>query len=300
MSGYPFLLAGKDPSHVEGMDAEFRKRLEALIQAAPGGGLQVYSGYRSPERQSQLYKAAIQKYGSPEAARKWVAPPGRSRHNHGTAADLKFASPDVQKWVHANAPNYGLHFRMGHEPWHIEPMPGWKGQATGMAALPQSNEISNAEYLGQFKNDVPAMAKMMAPGAVAPFFQPVPPKAPPPSAPMGTAMTGFPPQHAPQAPTMTAGVNPMQGAPGTPPPAPSGLAGLFGPKPQGGNPMGGMAQALMGGMAGMAGMGGGQQMPQQSSFVVPAAEPGSINPTPQGGQTDPRIAALLRLLQQNA
>mgnify|MGYP002140046610 FL=1 len=49
--------------------------------------LQVYSGYRSPERQAQLWDAALKKYGSPEAARKWVAPPGRSQHGHGNAAE---------------------------------------------------------------------------------------------------------------------------------------------------------------------------------------------------------------------
>ena len=116
---------------------------------------------------------------------------------------------------------------------------------------------------------------------------------------MGTAMTGFPPQHAPQAPTMTAGVNPMQGAPGTPPGIPGGMAGLFGPKPQSGNPMGGMAQALMGAGAGMAGMGGGQQPMQPANFVVPAAEPGMINPTIPGGE-DPRMAMIMRLLQQQS
>lgn len=51
-------------------------------------GLQIGSGFRSIERQQQLWEDAVRKYGSPEAARKWVAPPGKSEHNSGTAVDI--------------------------------------------------------------------------------------------------------------------------------------------------------------------------------------------------------------------
>ena len=275
MSQYPFLLAGKDPSHWEGMDPIFRGRLEQMLKAAPGGGLSVFSGYRSPERQKQLYDAAVRKYGSPEAARKWVAPPGRSQHNHGTAADLKYASPEVRQWAHENAPKYGLQFRMGHEPWHVEPMKNWTGGASAQMASMSPSQVPSA----------PVPQRSTVPSAPVPQF----------SASMGTAMTGF--GRPPQAPQMTAGVNPMQGAPGMPPSSAPGLAGLFGGPKAGGNPMAGIAEALMGGMGGMARP--QQQQMAPANFVVPAAEPGSINPTPQG-LTDPRMAALLKLLQQQA
>ena len=66
----------------------------------------------------------MKKYGSAAKARKWVAPPGKSQHNHGNAADLRYANDAARKWAHENAARFGLHFRMGNEPWHIEPIPG--------------------------------------------------------------------------------------------------------------------------------------------------------------------------------
>lgn len=104
-----------------------QQRLQAFFGASPHG-MSIYSGFRSPEHQKRLWQNALKKYGSPNKARKWVAPPGRSNHNKGMAADLRYSSAEARKWAHQNAGKYGLHFRMGHEPWHIEPIPGWKGQ----------------------------------------------------------------------------------------------------------------------------------------------------------------------------
>jgi len=59
-----------------------------------------------------------------------VAPPGKSRHNHGIAADLAFATDADRQWAHENAAQFGLNFRMGHEPWHIE-LIGGKETAVG-------------------------------------------------------------------------------------------------------------------------------------------------------------------------
>src|SRR5690606_28008637 len=83
-------------------------------------GLRISSGYRSPERQAQLWEQALAKYGSPEAARKWVAPPGRSQHNHGFAVDLKFMTPAAREWAHKQAGQFGLAFPLKNEAWHIE------------------------------------------------------------------------------------------------------------------------------------------------------------------------------------
>jgi len=105
-------------SGFQDFNTSFADALQQMIAARPG--ISVNSGYRTPERQAELYAAAIQKYGSPEAARRWVAPPGKSRHNMGIAADLAFATPEDRAWAHENAAQYGLNFRMGHEPWHIE------------------------------------------------------------------------------------------------------------------------------------------------------------------------------------
>ena len=116
---------------IVGLDPRFRSGLEQMITGAPEfirQGLTVGSGYRSEQRQSELWAEALRKYGSPEAARKWVAPPGNSKHNHGAAADLRWngqrldkAPPEVRQWVHQNAARFGMAFPLGNEPWHIEP-----------------------------------------------------------------------------------------------------------------------------------------------------------------------------------
>lgn len=105
-------MAGTD-----GLDSGFAASLQQLIRAS-GGRVWINSGYRSVERQTQLWNAAVKKYGSPEAARHWVAPPGSSNHNHGVAADL---GGDM-KVAHQLAAQFGLVFPMSWEPWHIEPV----------------------------------------------------------------------------------------------------------------------------------------------------------------------------------
>lgn len=117
----PYAVGGATrPDSFTGMSPDFAAALGQLLQAAPKGYVQVSSGYRSPDRQAQLWADAIKKYGTAKAARKWVAPPGRSKHNHGGAADLKFLNDTARQWVHQNAGNFGLHFPMAHENWHVE------------------------------------------------------------------------------------------------------------------------------------------------------------------------------------
>ena len=123
---------GGSVSGTQGLTADFSQRLTQMILDARSQGIDlgVGSGYRSYEKQKRLWEQALKKYGSPEKARKWVAPPGGSFHNKGLAVDLnangqflgKDANNKATEWAHANAKKYGLHFRMGHEPWHIEPI----------------------------------------------------------------------------------------------------------------------------------------------------------------------------------
>ena len=123
---------GGSVSGTQGLTADFSRRLTQMILDARAQGIDlgVGSGYRSYEIQKRLWEQALKKYGSPEKARKWVAPPGGSFHNKGLAVDLnsngqflgKEANSKATEWAHANAKKYGLHFRMGHEPWHIEPI----------------------------------------------------------------------------------------------------------------------------------------------------------------------------------
>lgn len=120
----PFLIGGGTrPDAMSGLDPAFSAALERMFSAAPTdiqGNLRVNSAYRSPEVQAGLWDDALAKYGSPEEARKWVAPPGKSQHNHGNAADLKYLDPTAKAWAHENASKYGLSFPLGNEDWHIE------------------------------------------------------------------------------------------------------------------------------------------------------------------------------------
>lgn len=128
------------PDAIDGLDASFATNLAAMLEDAPPGireGLGLMSGYRSEERQAELWAEAVAKYGSEAEARKWVAPPGNSYHNHGQAVDLswngkslKHAPQEVIDWVHENAGKYGMYFPMGHEPWHIEPIGTRDGSGT--------------------------------------------------------------------------------------------------------------------------------------------------------------------------
>ncbi|WP_442577589.1 tape measure protein [Mesorhizobium sp. ASY16-5R] len=114
-----YLAGGKDARSVMDLDDVFSERLLAFLNAS-GGGITINSGFRTFERQAELWQAALKKYGSPAAARKWVAPPGLSQHNKGGAADLGFANDAARQWAHDNAAAYGLNFRLDNEDWHIE------------------------------------------------------------------------------------------------------------------------------------------------------------------------------------
>jgi hypothetical protein len=119
------------------LNADFACRLYKFLNAADAAGMNVTlnSGYRSIERQRQLYATYVQngKRGAP------VAPPGRSKHNFGLAYDLHFdgrhpnfkaGSQNTEicirtlpscKWAHENAGKFGLRYPMSVEPWHVEP-----------------------------------------------------------------------------------------------------------------------------------------------------------------------------------
>lgn len=102
-------------------EAAFNSAVQKLI-AASGGKIKVTSGKRSNAKQSQLWAAALKKYGDPEIADNYVARPGTSHHEQGIAADLHFVDPATRQWAHSVAGQYGLYFPMGHEPWHVEPV----------------------------------------------------------------------------------------------------------------------------------------------------------------------------------
>ncbi|TCV62302.1 D-alanyl-D-alanine carboxypeptidase family protein [Neorhizobium sp. S3-V5DH] len=164
----------KDKSHIDGMDSGFAAKLAAMLQdpTAPKG-LGIYSGYRSVERQAELWKGALAKYGSPEAARKWVAPPGNSQHNHGKAADLAFngqslkhAPKEVVSWVHSNSERYGLKFPLGNENWHVEDSSTRGGEQT---SAPTTVDLAREQNAGadtsvKLKDMPPILDEVLAAG----------------------------------------------------------------------------------------------------------------------------------------
>lgn len=124
------LQAQHGPQAVDGLSQDMSDRLAGMMSDAPDfvkDGLDILSGYRSIERQRELWEKS-------DKSGKWVARPGGSQHNHGNASDLgwkggKFsaAPKEVRDWVHANAEKYGLSFPMSYEPWHIETAEARKG-----------------------------------------------------------------------------------------------------------------------------------------------------------------------------
>jgi D-alanyl-D-alanine carboxypeptidase len=120
----PYLAGGGTrPDAMSGLDRSFTGALQRMFAEAPPeiqAQLRINSAYRSPELQAQLFADAVQQYGSESAARRWVAPPGNSRHNAGRAADLGYLDGSAREYAQANAARYGLQFPMDWEPWHIE------------------------------------------------------------------------------------------------------------------------------------------------------------------------------------
>jgi D-alanyl-D-alanine carboxypeptidase len=100
--------------------------LDALRRAATdaaddGVDFFVDSGWRSPEYQRQLLRAAIAKYGSKQEARRWVATPNTSAHVSGEAVDI--GPSGASSWLSQHGADYGLCQIYGNEPWHYELRP---------------------------------------------------------------------------------------------------------------------------------------------------------------------------------
>jgi|SRR5919199_3696884 D-alanyl-D-alanine carboxypeptidase len=114
--------------------------LMKLIYTAREEGIWIIpvSGFRSVAAQEKLFKAQVQRRGSPEAAAKLSAPPGYSEHQTGYALDLadghfpkqdityNFAKTDAFRWlsIHAKEFSFELSFPennpqgVSYEPWH--------------------------------------------------------------------------------------------------------------------------------------------------------------------------------------
>jgi zinc D-Ala-D-Ala carboxypeptidase len=99
--------------------------LQAVQQAArdarqDGIELLVTSGWRSKEEQQRLLDEAVDKYGSLEAARRFVSTPEESTHVSGTGVDI--GPTDADDWLIRHGSRYGLCQTYANEMWHFELM----------------------------------------------------------------------------------------------------------------------------------------------------------------------------------
>ncbi|VXC42672.1 conserved exported hypothetical protein [Bacillus sp. 349Y] len=134
-----FSFSYSDPKRL--MDSRAVPSFEALMKAAWKDNVKLYaqSGYRSYDRQAELYNYYKRTYGEKYASR-ISAKPGTSEHQTGLAMDVtspsvgydlveKFANTNEGKWVAKNAHKYGFIIRYpkgkenetgyAYEPWHL-------------------------------------------------------------------------------------------------------------------------------------------------------------------------------------
>ena len=108
---------------VANLDSDLLSALRQAATDAANGGVVFFvdSGWRSPAYQEQLLRQAVSKYGSVEAAARWVATPNTSAHVSGDAVDIGHL--DATAWLSKRGATYGLCQIYGNEPWHYELRP---------------------------------------------------------------------------------------------------------------------------------------------------------------------------------
>ena len=124
------------------VDERIYPELQAMFDEARSQGISLYvrSGYRSNEKQQELFAKRKQTYldkgMSEEEAeaetKKWVSVPGTSEHETGLAVDInsekKRLTQQTADWLHMHAAEYGFVQRyeesksaltgVNNEPWH--------------------------------------------------------------------------------------------------------------------------------------------------------------------------------------
>lgn len=120
---------------------EAARQLECMFRQAKEMGIHLVgvSGYRSYERQKEIYDESVRTRGK-EYTKKYIAPPGASEHQSGLAMDVSCISVNYQLeeafsgtpegvWLKKNAWLFGYIIRYprgkekitgySYEPWHI-------------------------------------------------------------------------------------------------------------------------------------------------------------------------------------
>ncbi|MGE2689813.1 M15 family metallopeptidase [Mycolicibacterium pulveris] len=80
--------------------------------------MRITSGWRTPGFQQRLFDMGVQRYGSVEAAREFVAAPEVSKHVTGEAVDI--APVEADMWLIRNGSRFGLCQIFANEIWHFE------------------------------------------------------------------------------------------------------------------------------------------------------------------------------------
>jgi len=122
------------------MRADAAAALRDLMTQAAAAGVAIIpiSGFRAIAYQESLFRKAVAKYGSEDAAVRWVARPGHSEHHTGLAVDLgdgdhpvcdvepTFEETPAFHWLQENAAQFGFELSfprnnprgVNYEPWH--------------------------------------------------------------------------------------------------------------------------------------------------------------------------------------
>jgi hypothetical protein len=104
----------------QGESPEFKRRVSSMLEAAPpyvreGDAASVDSASRTFQQQADIYER------SGHGTKFMAAPPGKSLHEKGEAADWSFKTPQADQWVHQNAERFGLGFPLGpRDPKHMQ------------------------------------------------------------------------------------------------------------------------------------------------------------------------------------
>ena len=116
------VLGVDDDDHpaVANLDPDLRAAVRAAAAAASEDGIALHltSGWRSRAYQEQLMERAVERYGSQEEARRWVASPAASAHTTGDAVDV--GPTDAAYWLSEHGPDHGLCQVYANEIWHYE------------------------------------------------------------------------------------------------------------------------------------------------------------------------------------
>jgi LAS superfamily LD-carboxypeptidase LdcB len=102
-------------TEVEIQTARAFRKMEAAAEK-DGVTLYIRSGFRSNQRQRELYRAWREGWGN-KAAR-----PGYSNHQSGCALDISM-DEDVAEWMSVHAKKFGFRQTVRGEPWHWEYKP---------------------------------------------------------------------------------------------------------------------------------------------------------------------------------